>query len=312
MTIDIRHIRQVETLARHKNFARAAKELNMTQPGLSRAIQSLEDSLGMRLFDRHIREITPTIFGQHIIKFGKTLLKDAQRMQTDLQILKEGDKGELRIGSGPIPAEIFMGKVLGMIMSSHPKLHIYVIVERPSALLEMLKKREIDVMIGDTRPVDDMEGLEVTDLPQHPICYVCRPDHPMAGRKTVRLEHILAYPVATPWIPDIIYEVLSQETGLPISEIKSFENGIIECSYFKLLIDVVLTSDAIGCGLFPIFHDHIDRKELVSLPFQCSSVTSNYKIITLSNYLLSPAVIITKEHLLKHFGQKQADTGAFS
>lgn len=304
MTIDIRHIRQVDALARHKNFARAAKDLNMTQPGLSRAIQSLEDNLGVKLFDRHTREITPTIFGKHIIKFGSTLLKDAQRMQTDLQILKKGDKGELRIGSGPIPAEIFMGKVLGMIMSSHPKLHINVIVERPPKLIGMLKKREIDVMIGDTRPVDDIDGLDVTDLPQHPICYVCRRDHPMAKQKTVHFKHILNYPVATPWIPDIIYEVLSQETGFPISEIKSFENGIIECSYFKLLIDVVLTSDAIGCGLTPIFEDHIERKELVNLPFHCNSVTSNYKVMILSKYLLSPAVIILKENLLKHFEQK--------
>ena len=65
MTIDIRHIRQVEALARHKNFARAARELGMTQPGLSRAIQSLENALDVRLFDRNSREISPTVYGQH-------------------------------------------------------------------------------------------------------------------------------------------------------------------------------------------------------------------------------------------------------
>jgi len=73
MTINIRHIRQVDALARHRNFARAAQELGMTQPGLSRAIKSLENVLDVILFDRNNREITPTVYGQHILDFGKAL-----------------------------------------------------------------------------------------------------------------------------------------------------------------------------------------------------------------------------------------------
>ena len=89
MEIDIRHIRLVETLARQKNFARVVKELHMTQPGLSRAIQSLEDNLGVKLFDRQVREVTSTHFGEHIIKVGVPLLKDAQRLKVDVEYLKK-------------------------------------------------------------------------------------------------------------------------------------------------------------------------------------------------------------------------------
>lgn len=46
----------------------------------------------------------------------------------------------------------------------------------------------------------------------------------------------------------------------------------IGCSYFKLLIDVVLTSNAIGCGLVPIFADAIDRKKRVQLPVTCQGI----------------------------------------
>ena len=63
MNIDIKQIRLVEALTRHGNFARAAVELEMTQPGLSRALQSLEQNLGVKLFDRSKREVTPTVFG---------------------------------------------------------------------------------------------------------------------------------------------------------------------------------------------------------------------------------------------------------
>ncbi len=246
MTIDIRHIRQVEALARHKNFARAARELGMTQPGLSRAIQSLENALDVRLFDRNSREITPTVYGQHILDFGKTLLRDASRLESDLELLKEGERGELVIGAGPIVAEIFLGKVLGAMSLQHPNLNVRVIVERPATLLSMLNKREVDVMIGDIRVLEDTKDLNITELPQYSICYVCRVEHPYAKRKKMTLKQIFDYPVATPWIPDIIYGIVSHETGISVAEITAFKNGLIECSYFKLLIDAVLTSNAIG------------------------------------------------------------------
>lgn len=299
MAIDIRHIRQVEALARHKNFARAAQELGMTQPGLSRAIKSLEDAQGVQLFDRNSREITPTVYGQHILDFGKTLLRDAYRLESDLELIKEGERGEIVIGAGPIPAEIFLGKVLGAMSIQHPNLNVRVIVERPATLLSMLNKREVDVMVGDIRVLEDTNDLNITELPQYPICYVCRVDHPYAKRKKMALKQIFDYPVATPWIPNIIYEIVSRETGIPVAELIAFKNGLIECSYFKLLIDVVLISNAIGCGLFPIFADEIERKKIVQLPVTCPGVNSEYSFVTLERYTISPAIKILRQTLIE-------------
>jgi len=299
MTIDIRHIRQVDALARHRNFARAAQELGMTQPGLSRAIKSLENMLDVILFDRNNREITPTVYGQHILDFGKALLRDTNRLESDLKLLKEGERGELIIGSGPIPAEIFLGKVLGAMSLQHPNLTVRVIVERPATLLSMLNKREVDVMVGDIRVLKDTKGLDITELPQHPICYVCRAGHPYAKRKQMVLREILDYPIATPWVPNVIYELVARQTGLSVAELTAFKNGLIECSYFKLLIDVVLTSNAIGCGLVPIFADAIDRKKLVLLPVTCKGINSEYSLVSLARYSISPAINILRQTVLE-------------
>ncbi len=271
----------------------------MTQPGLSRAIQSLEKVLDVLLFDRNNRKITPTVYGQHILDFGKTLLRDASRLESDLELLKEGERGELIIGAGPIPAEIFLGKVLGSMSLQHPNLNVRVIVERPATLLSMLNKREVDVMVGDIRFQEDTKGLNITELPQHPICYVCRSGHPYAKHRQMVLKDIFNYPIATPWIPNVIYELVASEIELPVAELTAFKNGLIECSYFKLLIDVVLTSNAIGVGLVPIFADAIDKKTLVQLPITCPSVTSGYNFVTLENYTLSPAIQILKQILME-------------
>ncbi len=307
MTIDIRHIRQVDALARHKNFARAAKELGMTQPGLSRAIQSLEKTLDVILFDRNKREITPTVYGQHILDFGKTLLRDASRLQSDLKLLKEGERGELTIGAGPIPAEIFLGKVLGAMSLQHPNLHVRVIVERPATLLSMLNKREVDVMVGDIRVLENRTGLDIIKLPQHPICYVCRADHPYAKRRKMVFKEIFNYPIATPLTPNAVYQLVAKEVGLSVAELTAFKNGLIECSYFKLLIDVLVSSNAIGCGIVPIFADAIDRRKLVQLPVTCPGLTSEYSFVTLENYTLSPAIQILKQILMETVQKLSAD-----
>ena len=64
MTIDIRLLRQVLALSKHRNFARAAEALHISQPALSRSIAGLEQSLGVQLFDRTSAGVEPTIFGQ--------------------------------------------------------------------------------------------------------------------------------------------------------------------------------------------------------------------------------------------------------
>ena len=92
------------------------------------------------------------------------------RLESDLKLLQKGKSGELIIGAGPIPAEIFLGKVLGAMSLQHPNLHVWVIVERPGTLFSMLQKRNIDAMVGETRILEDTKNLNITELPQYPLC----------------------------------------------------------------------------------------------------------------------------------------------
>lgn len=136
MTLEIRQIRLVKALVEYGNFARAAKALSMTQPGLSKAIQHQEQHLGVKLFDRNKREVTPTVFWsahpavwfQHAPGSGGNGAGSA---------LAQSVSGELIIGTGPIPAETFLGTALGKLATRHPRLHIRVIVERPPFLFPM-------------------------------------------------------------------------------------------------------------------------------------------------------------------------------
>lgn len=299
MNIDVKQIRLVEALGRHGNFARAAKELNMTQPGLSRALQCLEQNLEMKLFDRSKRQVTPTIYGRHIIDFGSHMILDIIRLERDLQLLKGNDSGELIIGTGPIPAETIIGEVIGRMTRLHPRLHIRVIVERPHALFDMLNRREIDVLIADVRGIEMTDELVATLLPQHPICFIGKPEHPLNRDTQIPLAHIFRYPIATPWLPESIFPVLSEKTGLDTSTLASFENGLIECNNFRILLEVVKHSEAVGCGLASIFKQAIVAGDVVLLPVASGHFSTHYQLVHLKRYSASPAMEIFRSLLLE-------------
>ena len=299
MNIDIKQIRMVETLARHGNFARAAKELNLTQPGLSRALQNLELHLGVTLFDRGKREVSPTVYAGHIIKFGVRLIKDASRLERDLQLIKGNDAGELIIGTGIIPAEALVGKVIGRLNMLHPRLHIRVIVERPHALFDMLRQRKIDILIADTRGNEKADDLEVTPLPQHPICFIVRPDHPLIMEKNLALGHIFRYPVATPWLPENMFPLLAAKTGQDAAILAKFENGLIECNNFRILLEVVRHSNAVGCGLELIYSPALTAGEVIALPLENAGLSTHYGLVNLKRYSASPAMELFKSLLVE-------------
>ena len=299
MTLEIRQIRLVKALVEYGNFARAAKALSMTQPGLSKAIQHLEQHLGVKLFDRNKREVTPTVFGQHILRFGSNMLQDLAAMERDLLLLKGNESGELIIGTGPIPAETFLGTALGKLATRHPRLHIRVIVERPPFLFPMLHQRKIDVMIADTRGIDITDDLDVTLLPQQPICFIGRSGHPLACCNTIPFAQIFDFPLAVPWLPQSILTLLARSLGREASTIGLFPNGMIECNNFKLLSDVVICSNAIGCGPKAIFAEVLESGKADLLPVESGGMSSQYQMVCLNRYSLSPALEIFRTILLE-------------
>jgi hypothetical protein len=75
--IETRHIAHVLALARHRNFSRAATEVCLTQSALSRSIQTLENQLGVRLFDRGRDGAEPTAFGELVVRRARRVAFEA-------------------------------------------------------------------------------------------------------------------------------------------------------------------------------------------------------------------------------------------
>ena len=299
MKIDLRNLHQVSILAKHRNFGRAAKELNISQPALSRSIRILEEQLGVRLFDRHARDISPTLFGERVLTLGSHLLKEAAHLERDLELHKELGAGEITIGAGPFPAELFLGIALGRFCAKYPWLHVRVIIDRIPYLLDLLRHSEIDMMVVDTRGIENTRDMNIVTLPTYRGHFFCRAGHPLAARNRVTLKDVLEFPQALIWMPKGVLATLVSKESPGMDELSEIPRGLIECYNLKVLLDIVIASDAVGMTITPIFRQQIETGQIVLLPFSSPKFWSGYEIITLERYSLAPAVETFRDYLVE-------------
>lgn len=298
MDITFRHLHQIQALAKRGNFAKAARELNISQPALSRSISSLENQLGLRLFDRSRREVTTTVFGEHLLQRGTPLLQEMQLVERDLRLLQNMDSGELVIGSGPFPAEIFLGRAVARFSKSHPKVNVRIILDRTPNLLSRLHKRELDIFVADTRIINDTSDLNITPFPQHQAYFCCRHNHPLTQKKHLELQDIFSYPLAMMWIPKVILNMLTKLAGLQVNDMKDLPCAVIQCDSLKILFDIIGDSNATGFITRPLLNKNL-QQHLTLLPISIPELTTCYGMVTLSRYSQPPVVQIFHDYMIE-------------
>jgi DNA-binding transcriptional LysR family regulator len=111
--LELRSLSYVVTLALRANYARAAEDLGISQPALTRAIQSIERQLGIRLFDRDRSGVKPTPQGATFIERASVLVANAQDLERQTELAKIGAAGSVRFGISSMTLSCAMSRRSG-------------------------------------------------------------------------------------------------------------------------------------------------------------------------------------------------------
>ena len=145
LDLDLRLVRYFISVGERENISAAARELNLTQPALSRAIRSLEDQLGWKLLERKKKSVTLTREGEIFLREARKLSRAAE--QTLLRAKREIEGVELRIGFAPSLAAGLVDKALGKFTARWPKVQLSWSDLSTREMCEKLAADEIDLIL---------------------------------------------------------------------------------------------------------------------------------------------------------------------
>ncbi|MCA9017323.1 MAG: LysR family transcriptional regulator, partial [Planctomycetaceae bacterium] len=188
--MEVDQLRYFLRVAERGNFTRAAEELMISQPALSRSIQKLEDELGQPVFERKTRSIALTDAGVLLQSRAQqilTLIED-----TKAEISDDGRTGQIRVGAIPTIAPYFLPDFLRQFSAEFPEATLIVQEETTDKLLHRCTQGEIDLAIL-ALPVP-ARYLEVEELFQEELLLVLPPEHPLVEKSQIRLADIKPYP----------------------------------------------------------------------------------------------------------------------
>jgi len=122
--MDFDQLRYLQQVAQRSSFTRAAEDLVISQPALSRSIQKLEEELGQPVFERKTRSVSLTEAGSLLQSRAQLVL--AMLEDTKAEITDDGKSGRVRVGAIPAIAPYFLPEVLGEILAAFPRAALIV------------------------------------------------------------------------------------------------------------------------------------------------------------------------------------------
>lgn len=143
--MELRHLRYFVAVAEALNFGRAARQLTISQPPLSRQIRALEDELGTPLFARTRRAVTLTTAGSVLLPEARRLLREADALKEGARQLASGEAGTVALGFISVAAYNILPTLVPEFRRRHPGLKLALQEGATDALLSALGQGEIDV-----------------------------------------------------------------------------------------------------------------------------------------------------------------------
>ncbi len=290
MTIELRLLRCALALAEHKNFARGAKALEVSQPTLSRNIQEIEHQTGTRLFDRGTKEVLLTDAGRIFLEQARKVVAQSSDLDREMDLLRGLQKGELSIGAGTYACSMFVDRAVVRLLRAHPTIRLRLHTDNREKLLPPLRRRELDLIVITVADIEIEPELQVTGLNRHQGYFVVRNGHPLLRAKHAPTPgEILQFPVAmTSRFPVSLLKqfLIDEKKNSKHSDAKSFP--AIACESVAVMKMIVAETDTVTLLPLNVVSDEVRAGKLVVLSLAPPALNVDFGIVRITHRSLSP------------------------
>lgn len=273
--MDIRRLEAFCKVYEIGSFSKAAQELFLSQPTVSAHISSLEEELGVQLFDRLGRMILSTQAGKILYHYAREAFSNLESARAEIQLLQDKVSGDLPIGGSTIPSHYLLPRILADFAVRYPEVQVELKVGDTAQIVEAVSKG--DLVLGVVGAEIDRPELEFVPIMEDHMVIVAapgfRPRTEIMGTKEI---------CTWPWI--------MRERGSGTR--KAFEKALLSMGLDSRCLNIALTVDTTeavlqfvlaGLGVSVTSHlaakSYLERGELVALSSPAMGISRSFYLI---------------------------------
>ncbi len=258
----LRHLEIIAEVYDFRSILKASKRLNVTQPAVTKAVKDIEATLGLQLFERTTRGLLPTVYGEIFARHAKTVLAQLRYAAEELENLRIGYSGHVTVGTVLAASASLLPEAVAMLKKDRSAIAITIVDGTYDVLLPALVVGDVDMVLGRLPEAGRRPGLLYEELHAEPICLAVRKNHPLAGKKSLRLADL----VDQPWVlPGQESSLRRQIEKMFIEEKLDLPRNVI--TSMSVLVNRVLLrkSDCIAILPYHVARDDVEQGLLALL-----------------------------------------------
>src|SRR5580698_7126170 len=193
--VKLRDLHIALAVAQAGSMTRAAYELSVSYPVVSKTISELERTLGVKLFDRSVSGVEPTHYGRALLKSGAAVFDEMRRGLQQIDFIKQPDAGDLRIGSSIVVDAGLLPAILERFSRDFPRAVLHVMHEDiATQQYDNLRDRDVELVLGRLPATMNEPDLIAEPLFDEPNVVVAGADNGWAKRRSLTLADLMGEP----------------------------------------------------------------------------------------------------------------------
>lgn len=231
------------TVVRQRSFTRAAQQLHVSQPALSKSVRQLEQEFDAEFIDRSAKDFNLTDSGVLFNEYALKILTCVDSQTREVRQRLHSTAGKLRIGIPPTSGSIYYHALISQFCSAYPDIRLEIIEVPSRQILSLLESGELELGVL-LEPVDQEEYVSCPAVQSEIVAVVSR-DHPLAGAETVRFAQLREEPmlmISQDFMFSGMVEELCRRAGF-------VPKTAFESSQWDLLYEMAI--DGQGVAFFP-------------------------------------------------------------
>lgn len=265
------------TVASRLSFTKAAGELSISQPAVTKHIKEIENHLNTKLFNRNGTTIQLTESGKTLLKYAEKIRNIYRDLEFDISQLNKEQKGKLKIGASTTIAQYILPEILAKFKAYYKEIAIELVTHNTEDISNLLKNGQIDLGIVEGESRSSYFDYEIFKPDE--IVLVCKADHPWAN-KTLKLKELYTIDLVSREQGSGTQEFIENQLKKNKIDLKSL-NIIMNLGSSESIKNYLLHSEAMAFVSVSTVLQELKNNQLSVIDIKNFSIERNFHFITL-------------------------------